>query len=235
MAVKRNLDWITTLGVLVAGSLSVIGSLMIQYIGYGLIVFTIPIFVLCVAYKIFSRYRQEDGRLMTGPKVLLALGTIMTIGWVGLLGLGLLSYAINQGNNPVTPQQPVSTVSVQELHLLINQERARVGAPPLGIEGRLTNSAQLKANDMVSDGYFDHVNPKTGKRGISYITDSLPGQCQYINENITDNIHSNTSESAVNAWINSPSHYSEMVSPRYDTVGYGISGTKIVQHMCDLK
>ncbi|HEX8591632.1 MAG TPA: CvpA family protein [Candidatus Paceibacterota bacterium] len=42
---------------------------------------------------------------------------------------------------------------------LVNEERARVGAPPLTIDPALTRSARLHSEDMWARKYFAHVNP----------------------------------------------------------------------------
>lgn len=124
-----------------------------------------------------------------------------------------------------------------ELLDLTNAERAKVGAKPLKLDARLNETAQARSDDMMKRNYFSHYDPVTGKSLVN-IGLTYPGLCQSASENITDNIYDNASalaRLAVGAWVNSPPHYKAMIDINYDLVGFGISGTKIVQHFCDLK
>lgn len=114
---------------------------------------------------------------------------------------------------------------------LVNKERERYGAEPLILDERLNRSAQLKAADMDANHYFNHVD-STGKHGYTYVTDVAPDLCQEEGENITDNIIVNDAAHAVEAWINSPPHHKAMIDKASVLTGFGIAGTKIVEHFC---
>lgn len=124
--------------------------------------------------------------------------------------------------------------TINELLRLTNEERSKAGVAPLTLDGRLNQSAQAKADDMNINRYFDHVNPITGKRGNSYIRDFTGNDCPSGSENLTDNIYENSSERAVQAWKMSKAHLEAMLDTKYDLTGFGIAGTKVVQHFCDL-
>ena len=138
-----------------------------------------------------------------------------------------------------TPQPSLAVKQVKqslptanEMLSLINAEREKKGVAPLKIDERLNQSAQWKADDMKEFNYFGHV--RESYHGYEKAVE-LNQECIYASENITKNIYSNTSSAAVNAWINSPSHFAAMVDSRYDTTGFGVSGEYIVQHFCDLR
>lgn len=126
-----------------------------------------------------------------------------------------------------------STPTVQNIFTLVNEERAKVGVPPLMMDPRLNESAQLKADDMSLNG-FSHTN-SDGRNGYDFITDKAPGVCSYVSENIVNPGEIFTAEEAVKDWVESPSHYNAMIDPRYEISGIGIKDQNIVQHFCDIQ
>lgn len=235
MAVKKsNLDWISTLFLVISGIGTVVIALSGEFLGYAWLTIWLPILALSGAYKVFSRYRDDNGKLMLGPNVLLVLLTVCVAGWLGLVTLGFISYAVNTSNGTIqpSPPPPAPTVSIQELHYLVNQERAKVGAPALGMDNLLNKSAQAKADDMLRFNYYDHTNPQTGKAGYDYIREFMPNRCQYISENMVKLGDDMSSGAAVQSWVGSPSHYAAIVDTKFNYVGYGIAGKLVVQHFC---
>lgn len=131
--------------------------------------------------------------------------------------------------------EPIVPVSADGMLRLINIERTRVGVAPLVINDKLMRSAQFKADDMRNRGYFGHTAPGSDRNnGLDYLDSIDEGLCKSLSENITDNVWEarNTSDQAVFNWMFSPPHYKAMIDPRYSLTGFGISGTKIVQHFC---
>lgn len=100
---------------------------------------------------------------------------------------------------------------------LLNQDRAKRGLAALKIDPRLTQVARAHAQDMVQNGFFDHVNQQ-GKspfdrmhdNGISYRT---------AGENIAQNA---TVAALETAWMNSPKHRDNILSTSYTHVGVGL-------------
>lgn len=130
---------------------------------------------------------------------------------------------------PETVSQPIpKAATAQELLTLVNAERTKVGAKPLVMDERLNQSAQAKAQDMLTRNYFGHNDPE-GNRATS----SIYG-CYMPGENLTQNIYVNDSHTAVAAWIRSKPHYEAMVSTRYELTGFGIADNYIVEHFCDI-
>lgn len=157
--------------------------------------------------------------------------------WLSAVGF-ILCIFINasSGSNenlPPSTEKQVQTSTAGELDALVNQVRKQAGSNPITLEQRLSKTAQRKADEMNTQGYYDHVNPNDDSRGTDMIFAELGYECVAASENIVKNTY--TSKSAIDAWSGSPSHYAAMVDPKYDIVGYGISADKIVQHFCDLK
>lgn len=138
---------------------------------------------------------------------------------------------VNTTSIPETKTIYVPKPSAEEMLRLVNEERAKVGVKPLVIDERLNKSAQYKAEDMLKNNYFGHVDNQ-GRHGYEYIAD-FGKKCKFPGENITENTTTNTSKQAIVSWKNSPPHYKAMIDPRYESTGFGIAGTKIVQHFCD--
>ena len=163
------------------------------------------------------------------------IAIILATAIIGVSSLVLIRTA----NTPAPVASVVEEVkppAVAELLTLVNAERARVGVAPLAIDERLNQSAQFKSDDILARNYFAHKDPITGKNnGIAKGAELTGTVCSSIGENITDNIYTNDSQTAVRAWRNSPPHYAAMIDPNNDTTGFGIAGTKITQHFCQLR
>jgi uncharacterized protein YkwD len=114
----------------------------------------------------------------------------------------------------------------------VNKVRADAGVSPLTIDDNLNLSAQAKADDMKARNYFGHVDPD-GRHGYSIAREYAP-ECKSISENMTYNIDINTTEQAVHAWTQSPSHYNAMVDTKYTVTGFGIADRYIVEHFCEI-
>jgi len=100
-----------------------------------------------------------------------------------------------------------------------NQVRAEVGLPALSTDNRLMRSAAAKAADMATRGYFGHAD-STGNRMNYWITSqgyiySLAG------ENIAKGYH--LLSRLMNAWIASPTHYENLIEPKFTDIGVGMA------------
>lgn len=103
----------------------------------------------------------------------------------------------------------------------INDLRAQNNLPLLRESCILDASAQAKANDMESQGYFDHFSPNgwTAVDWEAYY--GYPVSDLWGVENI---LWSGTSVyDAFIKWVNSPPHLAQMLSPYYTEVGVGIA------------
>ena len=101
---------------------------------------------------------------------------------------------------------------------LVNIERNKAGLKSLVASSKLSKVALLKSEDMASFGYFDHISPNYGtpfemmtNQGITYTA---------AGENIAKGYK--TPEDVVNAWMNSPGHRANILSPLFNKMGLGI-------------
>ncbi|EIT85792.1 hypothetical protein A374_08154 [Fictibacillus macauensis ZFHKF-1] len=112
-----------------------------------------------------------------------------------------------------------SQLTADEKQMLnsVNKERAKAGVKPLVADMKLTKMARVKAQDMISNNYFDHNSPKYGspfdmmkKFGITYRT---------AGENLAGNA---TVAKAHTALMNSAGHRANILKAGYTKVGIGI-------------
>lgn len=171
---------------------------------------------------------------MVRPTMFILIGLL-----IGLFLSGLIYGLVANKNSRLAAQTVQTPPTRDELLKLVNAERAKVGVAPLTESPLLDQSAQWKADDEVTNGYFGHVKPgTTGNDGLDYLN-SLHPQCTVIDENLIDNVDSatgavldNTSAGSVSGWVKSPVHYKAMINSQYTTTGFGINGTEVVEHFC---
>ena len=97
---------------------------------------------------------------------------------------------------------------------LVNQQRVSRGLPTLSDSSRLTTSAQGWTNTMVARGEFDHAD-FTGR------IDAVHYDWQTAGENIATGY--NTPRSVVAAWMASPGHCRNILSPSFADIGVGLN------------
>lgn len=107
---------------------------------------------------------------------------------------------------------------------LSNQERSSRGLTILTPEGRLESAAQRYSNDLVGERFFSHVSP-SGQQ----LTDRIARYKNWklVGENLAWGEGTlGTPRSIVAAWMESPGHRKNLLSPRFTEVGIGTtSGT----------
>ncbi len=101
---------------------------------------------------------------------------------------------------------------------LVNAERAKTGAKPLGSNTDCTKLARMKSQDMVAKDYFSHQSPTYGSpfdmlksNNVSYM---------YAGENIAMN---QNADAAFKAWMNSEGHKKNILNPNFTELGVGIA------------
>jgi len=109
-----------------------------------------------------------------------------------------------------------SSLSSEEIIRQTNLKRAENGLPPLQESAKLNSSAQLKAQDMLKNQYFEHESP-SGEQ----VAD-LAGEVKYefiiLGENLA--MGGFRSEQAlVQAWMDSPGHRENILNPQYREIG----------------
>src|SRR3989339_1278732 len=112
-----------------------------------------------------------------------------------------------------------SQISPDEIIRLTNEKRAQAGLPSLTLNGTLSVAAQSKGNDMIIKDYWAHIAPD-GTQPWSFFT-SAGYRYRYAGENLARDFSS--ASSAVDAWMNSPTHRDNILNPKYKEVGIGVT------------
>jgi hypothetical protein len=130
--------------------------------------------------------------------------------------------------NPLQKSHPgilgVSTnISIDRLLELTNKERAGNGLTPLSLNAQLSNAAAGKGQDMLTKDYWAHFSPDGGTpwgfiNGAGY-------QYLYAGENLARGF--NTADEVVAAWMASPGHKENILSPNYKEIGFSIQSGKL--------
>ena len=109
-----------------------------------------------------------------------------------------------------------------EVVRLVNIERTKRGLQPVTNNWQLARVARYKSQDMINKNYFSHNSPTYGSPfnmmesfGISF---SAAG------ENIASG--QKTPAEVVAAWMNSPGHRANILSPTYNQLGVGLAISK---------
>lgn len=124
---------------------------------------------------------------------------------------------IQYGDSQVEQSAP-SQIATEILNL-VNAERSKNGLQPLKMSEQLRSIANLKAQDMAQNNYFDHTSPTYGSPfqmlqdfGVHY---SAAG------ENIAAG--QKTASEVMRAWLNSSGHRANILNENFDTLGVGIA------------
>src|SRR5438093_3028691 len=131
---------------------------------------------------------------------------------VGLLGCGSPS---GLGAGSASADDPE-----QRVIALVNNERAHQGLGALTLAPELTSSARAYAHQLASQGFFSHVAPD----GTTFVMRSEAAGYRnwtYLEENLAAG--QTTPEQAVAAWMASPSHREDILSPNVRETGVGFT------------
>lgn len=119
-------------------------------------------------------------------------------------GLKVLGYAAN--------------ISPEEVVRLINEKRAGQGLPALTLNQNLSTAAMAKAVDMLNKDYWAHVAPD-GTQPWKFFLD-VGYQYRFAGENLARDF--SNPNSAVEAWMASPTHRENLLSSKYDETGVAV-------------
>lgn len=98
---------------------------------------------------------------------------------------------------------------------LANADRAELELPELTTNPLLTAAAQAKADDMAARGYFSHTTPE-GYDSWHWFK-QVGYDYRFAGENLAVNFSDSADVEA--AWMASPTHRDNIVSPRYTEIG----------------
>jgi len=100
----------------------------------------------------------------------------------------------------------------------VNEGRKAAGLAPLAESSKLDEAAYLKAEDMLSNGYFYHVSPS----GVTpwHWFNEAGYEYKYAGENLAIGFFE--SEEVYQAWMDSNTHKDNIMSPYYKEVGTAV-------------
>lgn len=101
---------------------------------------------------------------------------------------------------------------------LTNQVRVGLGLKNLIENQKLNDSAMNKAQDMLINQYFAHTSP-SGQKLSNWLSKSNYNY-KFAGENLA--IGFDTAESVIEAWKQSPTHYSNIIDPDFTEIGVGV-------------
>jgi hypothetical protein len=140
---------------------------------------------------------------------------------LSLIAVGLIAFQLVLGfANKSFPQVLgyAANISPAEVIRLTNVQRAANGLSALSESSILDAAALAKGNDMLAKGYWAHFAPD-GTTPWSFFL-SFGYKYKYAGENLARDFQD--ANSAVNAWMNSPSHRENILNPNYNDIGIGV-------------
>lgn len=118
---------------------------------------------------------------------------------------------------PVAFRPALLSPVAQQVVDLTNQERTRVGCPPLSVNPKLVQAAQGHTEDMAVNDFFSH----TGSNG-SAPWDRMEAagyEWREAGENIAAGY--TTPQAVMNGWMNSDGHRANILRCSYEEIGVG--------------
>lgn len=131
----------------------------------------------------------------------------------------------------VDDEESKATVSPTEESILaaVNAERAKVGVAPLKLHPNISKAAQIKSNDMIIRNYRQHKLPDDSSAiATPEMHSYIQPVCSLAGENFASDEGGITTETAMQLWLNSPTHKSAILDSKYTYTGIGVSGGKVV-------
>lgn len=110
------------------------------------------------------------------------------------------------------------SITAQDLLAETNKMRAENGLPALVMSEQLTQAAQGKAAHMTQHNYWAHFAPD-GTTPWQFIKNT-GYEYTYAGENLAKGF--TQSNDVVTAWMNSPSHKENLLSQKYNEIGFAI-------------
>lgn len=103
---------------------------------------------------------------------------------------------------------------------LTNDLRAQNGLAPLVVSATLTTVAATYTETMAVNDWFSHQGPDGSTLGTRADAAGYTGWT-YLAENLYKGYYLDSPQSILQAWIDSPGHLENMLSPRVTEIGVG--------------
>ncbi len=111
-----------------------------------------------------------------------------------------------------------ANIAPDEVVRLTNQKRQEAGLSLLTYNSDLAGAAYTKGVDMITKDYWAHVAPD-GTQPWKFFND-FGYKYKYAGENLARDF--TNPSSAVDAWMNSPTHRENILNPKYKEIGIGV-------------
>lgn len=164
-----------------------------------------------------SSPRHTPYHLHIGRAILASLAIVA----VGILYLPSFS-PVRKVQTSQTPEAAVlayaTNITASDLAAGTNAARAQNGLAALSLNSKLSTSAQLKANDMITKNYWAHVSPDGTQPWYWF------SQAGYDYTNAGENLAYgfSTSDATITGWMNSAGHRANILG-NYADMGFGIA------------
>ncbi len=119
-------------------------------------------------------------------------------------------------SNSEAPEINTSDLTIDNILVSTNIQRATEGLPALKLNTKLVQSSTLKTNDMIAKQYFEHESP-TGK-SVSDLGTEVGYNYIIMGENLALG-NFKTADDLLLAWMNSPGHRANIMSTMYQEIG----------------
>lgn len=157
--------------------------------------------------------RQSSSARAVKPRISLAKAILLLL--AAFVGLRLVYWHLF-----LPDRVRASDLTLQNILEAINHERGLRNLVLLNTDSRLSSAAQSKSDDMQARHYFNHVDPDG-----NYIWPKIvaAGYTPYLQlgENLAIEFYS--TESLVNAWMNSPTHRANVLNEGFRDQGMGLT------------
>jgi hypothetical protein len=134
----------------------------------------------------------------------------LTVGAVLCVAIAVRAQSAQPAYDPDSPQQLLLESA--------NAERAKGGLPPLVVDPALTLAAQRHADLMAEQQSLEHQLP--GEASLLQRASVAGAHFTSLGENIAS---AGTINRLHTAWVNSPPHYANLMSPGYTAIGIGVA------------
>lgn len=140
---------------------------------------------------------------------------------LALLSLSLLTYQIVLQLFPITGLKILgyaANISPTEVVSLTNKKREDAGLSKLEFNSALSQAAKAKGEHMLANDYWAHVAPDGTEPWSFFVSGGY--KYRYAGENLARDF--SDPNSAVEAWMASPSHRDNMLSSKYKEIGVAV-------------
>ena len=130
-----------------------------------------------------------------------------------------------------------STAQERDFLAILNKARIEKGLNPLKLKYNLCRAARYHSYDMGTQGYFQHdsYDRRSECSGLERVSSCQERLIQFTGRGGGENIAggNESAETTYKQWLNSPGHYKNMFSDRYEYIGIGyvkIAGSKLTYY-----